>query len=85
MIDDKGFAQRWNQAGPECTADMLKFIFHKVETPADAAHHNLMLDFMRKRMNDGHLQRFFLSVADLIEQYSVESMKDGKTQKEKAS
>ena len=80
---DKSFAQRWNQAGPDCTADMLIFIFRKIDSQADACNHNLVLDFILKRINEKQLPQFFWSVADLIERYSLEAMDDGKTRTKK--
>jgi len=80
MIDDVKFAQRWNQVSPECTADMLGFLFRTIRAPADAAKHDLVLDFILKRMNENDLPKFFCDVAKLIERYSLESMNNGQTQ-----
>jgi hypothetical protein len=77
MIKDVKFAQRWNQAGPECNADLLGSMFRKLESPEEVANHNLVFDLLLHRINESQLRRLLNSIAGLVEEYSREALQDG--------
>jgi hypothetical protein len=78
MIADKDFAERWNKAGVDCTADLIGILFREIHTQEDVGKHNLMLDFVLKRIDQSQLPRFYKSLAELVEQYSREALQKGR-------
>ena len=73
----------WNDAGTEVNADLLSRVFKVIESQYDAEVHNfIMLEIIAKRIG-GSEGRFLRSVAELVEQYSMEHLNG--PQKETAS
>lgn len=83
--DEIQFIQRWNQAGPSCTADLLTCLFRPLTTAEEVGNHNLILtSFILQRIPQSELPRFLNSVAQLIEDYSMEALSHAQKEKQKS-
>ena len=69
-----------NNAGQKFNAYLLYQVFKQIETEADKERHNFVMEMMAVRIGE-EKENFAMSVADLLEQYSLRNIEHGKKNK----
>jgi len=69
----------WNNAGPEITADLLSSVLCEINSNRDVERHNVVIGIIKSRIEptEQNIWRLAMSMANLIEQLSLEALGHG--------